>query len=1175
MKNLRKILMALLICVMIVSVFVACNDTPAESPDNIPSGGTPAETPSGTPDETDPSHTHVFGAEWKADGENHWHECECGEKKDVTAHVFSEEMEVAGNIIVYTCTVCEKDIAVPYDPTEAVSYYWAPSIYDEDLIARYCINKGGKIVAIRHYLVCNETEYTFGALYEEMRDVFVYDKSGKLQFVEVYEDYSGAQLGVYGAYEKLSMSAKYGFTYTADGKMDKVLWYDGDNEKPDEGTLMQCVYGNGGALERLDVYEGDEVYLSFFIENGKIVKMTDGGDGDGAEIIYNSDGNVISTKKNELIQNMAYEYNEMGYPSKITFDVGGEDESSVIYTYNADGTVKETQMTNDSTCRAEFFYDAEGRQTEVKIYDTVDGKELFLWHAKVSYDANGMMASYEYVSYNPQAPEKWRRSTIAIERDGEGRITSVEMADYESGSDVAVSKTRIDMKYNEAGDLLSQEMVEYAYDTEKKEYCKTTENTVIRAYDSEGREVTYSQIVQRYDRDGKVLYAYKNETSTAYNENGKAVTNVSYMYDAESNTFIENYKFVTEYDKDGNEIRREEINGNRRVVYEYQPDRNGEYYCKTVTHYYKNILSYREEYNEYGDTVNRTHWDDNGQIAEVWETKFTYDDKERPATSDEYNNGIRIESCVYGYDADGDRYVAKRTSYYSDGKVREEIEYNDHGDIILALCYENDGALMSKSTYSYVYDDNGYIAHEKREDFDVTTGKVIFTCELEYALDENGGRYVKKETERDYDDTVTIREYNTEGKTISLTVKDKNGNVIQSQNVEYTYDEMGRIVSSKAYSNGKLVEECFYTLNDWNESYKYQAVEYHEDGSKTVISYDKWEYELGRVEYDKNGNVVSRSGKEYLYNDAGEAIGERRYESNRLVYECEYGTDKDGYRYDAKEIYYYEDGGKNVIEYDECGNQTRNAEYDSAGNVTWERESVHTYDENGRRIYEKEYVDGRLTAEYEYEYIADHGNTITRKEIHYYEDGGKEITYNDDRGHAEKNVIYDANGNVTEENTYVSEYDSHGCITLQKAYKNGKLVSVAEVYSCEEAGYGEIIKRWTGYNEDGSKYIYEYNVYGECVKETYYDENGNLIKEYTYSYEYDRERNIILELIYMDGELIAEEHRYSIDDGISCVGTIKKWIEYFDDGSYRVTDYNMYGEQTSVVVYDKNGNVIG
>ena len=33
-------------------------------------------------------HTHSYGSKWKYDADNHWHECSCGDKKDVVAHSF-------------------------------------------------------------------------------------------------------------------------------------------------------------------------------------------------------------------------------------------------------------------------------------------------------------------------------------------------------------------------------------------------------------------------------------------------------------------------------------------------------------------------------------------------------------------------------------------------------------------------------------------------------------------------------------------------------------------------------------------------------------------------------------------------------------------------------------------------------------------------------------------------------------------------------------------------------------------------------------------------------------------------------------------------------------------------------------------------------------------------------
>ena len=58
-----------------------------------------------------PSHTHSYGTEWKYDGTNHWHECECGDKADTAAHSFQWVIDNAATkeatgIKHEKCTVC-------------------------------------------------------------------------------------------------------------------------------------------------------------------------------------------------------------------------------------------------------------------------------------------------------------------------------------------------------------------------------------------------------------------------------------------------------------------------------------------------------------------------------------------------------------------------------------------------------------------------------------------------------------------------------------------------------------------------------------------------------------------------------------------------------------------------------------------------------------------------------------------------------------------------------------------------------------------------------------------------------------------------------------------------------------------------------------------------------------
>ena len=49
----------------------------------------------------DKPHTHTYSTEWSTDETNHWHECTCGDKKDVAAHIYDNACDT-------TCNVCGK-----------------------------------------------------------------------------------------------------------------------------------------------------------------------------------------------------------------------------------------------------------------------------------------------------------------------------------------------------------------------------------------------------------------------------------------------------------------------------------------------------------------------------------------------------------------------------------------------------------------------------------------------------------------------------------------------------------------------------------------------------------------------------------------------------------------------------------------------------------------------------------------------------------------------------------------------------------------------------------------------------------------------------------------------------------------------------------------------------------
>ena len=56
-------------------------------------------------------HTHSYGADWKSDADNHWHECPCGDRKDTAAHTFKWVIDKEATATTRgskheECTVC-------------------------------------------------------------------------------------------------------------------------------------------------------------------------------------------------------------------------------------------------------------------------------------------------------------------------------------------------------------------------------------------------------------------------------------------------------------------------------------------------------------------------------------------------------------------------------------------------------------------------------------------------------------------------------------------------------------------------------------------------------------------------------------------------------------------------------------------------------------------------------------------------------------------------------------------------------------------------------------------------------------------------------------------------------------------------------------------------------------
>ena len=92
-----------------------------------------------------------------------------------------------------------------------------------------------------------------------------------------------------------------------------------------------------------------------------------------------------------------------------------------------------------------------------------------------------------------------------------------------------------------------------------------------------------------------------------------------------------------------------------------------------------------------------------------------------------------------------------------------------------------------------------------------------------------------------------------------------------------------------------------------------------------------------------------------------------------------------------------------------------------------------------------------------------------------------------------------------------------------------------------------------------------YNEYGDMLRMTSYDAEGNITTDLWYEYEYDADGNKLLEKYYGDGVLM-DETAYE-------AGVPVSYTAYYEDGTKTVTEYDENGNTPHSVYYDADGSV--
>lgn len=298
------------------------------------------------------------------------------------------------------------------------------------------------------------------------------------------------------------------------------------------------------------------------------------------------------------------------------------------------------------------------------------------------------------------------------------------------------------------------------------------------------------------------------------------------------------------------------------------------------------ILTDMQVFNHYGDWTQKLYFDEEGNYT--WENRaeYTYDKDGNKLTEKIYADDELNSSADYDYESEGLTYRKYETEYHGDGS-KTVYEYNETGDSLGYVAYDEKGNVINTVRSEYITDENGELVGEKVYENDVLTE------EMKYAAGSDGEEEYLYVTERvlyDEDGSKTVEGYDESGEIIREALYDADGKKVSDYDIEYILDDDGNLTAVEKRENGELKQKTLYEY-DGNDNIK----------SEKTYEGDKLVGEV-KYEYDEYGNIQA----------------EKTYEGDRLVKEVQY-AESDFYMYEAKIITYNQDGTTTVEEFDEAG----------------------------------------------------------------------------------------------------------------------------------------------------------------------------------------------------------------------------------------------------------------
>ena len=583
------------------------------------------------------------------------------------------------------------------------------------------------------------------------------------------------------------------------------------------------------------------------------------------ETTYNSFGNPLTRKdpKENTVATLTYDSNQL-YPvesadalSNISETIYDPATGQLLYSRDANGYVEQNTL------------DAFGRLIKKEVSNPNNPASLITKQEIVYEDL-------AFPTYK-QAQDYFDTNKFVLSReyyDNLGRVIQKKQSSGQTGEFITSAT-----QYDSQGRVVKESL---PYITSSIDYDSSPDFTYAKQYIYDGLNRVLSEITPT----GMTQYSYDGLTTTITDSRGKVkkLTKDTYGNLAKVEEFNNSEQYITQYEYSlTNKLTKitDSQGGLRNFVYDDLDNliEQDMVHRSSVTNPVKWIYTYDKN----GNVLTKT--DPKGQV-----TSYTYDNLNRVLTED--SASITGVEYTYTYDLGIGQKNRLSKVQGSDGVITEytydyagkpiTVERTVDGQVfIFSYIYDWNGNVQSITypqgeTVNYTYNDAGQIKKLERTKGGDT---VILADNIEYSplgQIEHIARANGAITDYLYDIAQNYR--------LTNLITDKDGTKLQD--IVYTYDPNGNILSLTDNSTTELAKQVNYTYDDLNRlasatvSNAASGVNYTRSFSYDSVGNILNQSGVGAYEYTKDNphQVSAVAGTQYTY----DANGNVRYINNNL-----------------------------------------------------------------------------------------------------------------------------------------------------------------------------------------------------------------------------------------------------------------------------------------------------